>query len=67
MLVLDRKPSQRILIGRGDQQIIITLVEVRANGHARIGIDAPKNIAIHREEVAKRLEDGNAPPEREIA
>ena len=48
MLVLSRKKNQAVLIS-GD--IKITIVEVRGD-KVRLGIDAPKDIAIFREEIA---------------
>jgi carbon storage regulator len=47
MLVLSRKPGQKICIGAG---ITITVVDVSGN-RVRIGIDAPKEIAIVRSEL----------------
>ncbi len=47
MLVLSRKPSERIFIG---DDIIITVVRVSGQT-VRIGIDAPKEIKIMREEL----------------
>lgn len=47
MLVLSRKTGQRIRIGT---DIFITLISVKG-GRARIGIDAPRNIAVVREEI----------------
>jgi carbon storage regulator len=48
MLVLSRKPGQRIVI---DDDIIITVVELRP-GRVVVGIDAPRDVNIAREEVA---------------
>ena len=47
MLVLTRKHGERIVI---DGNITITIVEVRGD-KVRIGIEAPKDVAVHREEV----------------
>ena len=47
MLVLSRKVGQRILIG---DQIAVTVVRV-AQGTVRIGIEAPNDLAIVREEI----------------
>ena len=52
MLVLSRKVGERILIG-GD--IAITIVKV-AQGGVRIGIDAPPELAVVREELAEQLQ-----------
>jgi len=48
MLVLGRKPGERIRIG---DNIVVTVVRVRENGTVRIGIDAPKNIRVDRDEL----------------
>lgn len=47
MLVLGRNNGQRILIG---DDIVITIVEA-TNGTARVGIEAPRHITVHREEI----------------
>lgn len=50
MLVLSRKVGERILIG---DQVAITVV--RINGHAvRLGIEAPQQLVVVREELAGR-------------
>jgi len=51
ILVITRKRGESILIGK---DIKITVCEV-VNGKVRIGIDAPKDIAIHRKEIAERF------------
>jgi len=47
MLVLSRTINERILIG---DSIVLTVVQVRG-GAVRIGIDAPREVAIAREEL----------------
>ena len=56
MLVLSRNPDEAIVIG---ENIKITIVKVNSNGSVRIGIDAPKDVRVDREEVAKRKLAGN--------
>lgn len=56
MLVLSRNPDEAIVIG---DNIKITVVKVNSNGSVRIGIDAPKDVRVDREEVAKRKLAGN--------
>lgn len=56
MLVLSRNPGEPIVIG---DNIKITIVKVNNNGSVRIGIDAPKDVRVDREEVAKRKLAGN--------
>lgn len=51
MLVLSRKKNESIVIDLGNgQYITITLVEIRGD-KARLGIVAPKEIPVHRQEV----------------
>ena len=52
MLVLSRKVGERILIG---DKISVTVVKV-GHGGVRIGIEAPAEMAVVREELAKELE-----------
>lgn len=47
MLVLSRKKNEKILIG---EEITIVILEVRGD-QVQIGIDAPRNIPVHRQEV----------------
>ena len=51
MLVLSRKVGQRILIG---DKILVTVVKV-GHGGVRIGVDAPPELAVVREELASEL------------
>ena len=50
MLVLSRKPGERILIG---DDIVITIVRA-TGGSVRVGIEAPPDVVILREEVKER-------------
>ena len=52
MLVLTRSVGERLFILDGE--IKIQVLEVKGN-QVRIGIEAPKHIAIHREEVFDRI------------
>lgn len=47
MLVLSRKPGERIIIGEG---IEVTVLEVHGN-RIRLGIQAPKDVSIQRTEL----------------
>lgn len=47
MLVLSRKKDERIII---NDNITIVVVEVRGD-KVRLGVDAPRHVSIHREEV----------------
>lgn len=53
MLVLSRKTSERIFIGRPGEDTLVTLTVIRIGpNNVRIGIDAPDELAIIREELA---------------
>lgn len=52
MLVLARKVNERIMLG---DDIIITLVAIRGD-KARIGIEAPDNVEVHREEIYEAVQ-----------
>ena len=51
MLVLSRKKNEQIVIG---DNIFVTLVEIR-RGHVRLGIEAPKDVPVHRKEIYEAL------------
>jgi carbon storage regulator len=51
MLVLSRKKNESIVI---DEKIVITIVEIRGD-KVRLGIDAPKEVPVHREEVYRAI------------
>lgn len=53
MLILSRKRNERICIG---DNIVITVVQVRGD-KVRVGIEAPKDVNIDREEVRRRIEE----------
>lgn len=55
MLVLTRRPNQSIVIG-GD--VVITVLEVRGD-QVRIGIKAPREVDVHRDEVWAELQQAN--------
>lgn len=55
MLVLTRRANQSIIIG---DDVVVTVLEVRGD-QVRIGITAPRNVTVHREEVYKQLHDAN--------
>jgi carbon storage regulator len=55
MLILTRKLGERINIG---DDIVITLVEIKG-AQVKLGVDAPKSIAIHRHEIYERIREAN--------
>jgi carbon storage regulator len=56
MLVLSRQPGQSIRIGNG---ITVTVLNCRGN-HIRIGVSAPQDVPVHREEVYLRNQQAHA-------
>ncbi|UNH40432.1 carbon storage regulator CsrA [Moellerella wisconsensis] len=55
MLVLTRRASEVLIIG---DDIKITILSIKGN-QVRIGVDAPKNIPVHREEIYQRIQAEN--------
>lgn len=58
MLVLSRKQDEKVIIG---DNITIMVISIQGD-KVRLGIDAPKNVTVHREEVYKailREKEGN--------
>ena len=55
MLVLTRKTGQKLII---DNHIIVTVLETRGEA-VKIGIDAPKSVAIYREEIYEEIIKAN--------
>jgi carbon storage regulator len=51
MLILARRVGQTLMVG---SDVTVTILGVKAN-QVRIGIDAPKNVAVHREEIYERI------------
>jgi len=54
MLVLSRCRDESIIIGEEDKQIIITVVDIRPD-RVRLGIQAPPDTCVHREEVYQNI------------
>lgn len=55
MLVLTRRVGEKIRIG---DDVVITLLGVRGNQY-KVGIEAPKTVSVHREEIWQRIQDGD--------
>lgn len=55
MLVLSRNIGTSIKIG---ENITVTVIDVSGN-QVKLGIDAPKNIPVHREEIYLKIKEEN--------
>jgi carbon storage regulator len=55
MLVLTRRANQSIMIGH---DVVVTVLEVRGD-QVRLGIRAPREVDVHREEVFAALQSAN--------
>jgi carbon storage regulator len=55
MLVLTRKAGESVIIG---DDVVITVLEIRGDV-IRIGIKAPRDVQVHREEVYRELQSAN--------
>ena len=54
MLVLTRRKFEQLVITLGDQTVLVRVIDV-GRDRVRLGITAPKEVAIHREEVWERV------------
>lgn len=68
MLVLTRRTNEELVIKLGGETVTVRVVDV-SRDRVRLGIDAPRHVAIHREEVARRIaaEEAEAGAGRELA
>ena len=55
MLILSRRPGESVVLG---DDVTITILEVRGDV-VRVGIDAPRSLAVHRAELLVQLDEGN--------
>jgi carbon storage regulator len=53
VLILTRRISESIIIG---DNVVITVLGIKGN-QVRLGIDAPKEVSVHREEIYQRIQN----------
>ena len=56
MLILTRRVGESLMVG---EEITVTVLGVKGN-QVRIGVSAPKDVAVHREEIYNRIHDDQA-------
>lgn len=57
MLILTRRVGESVMIGN---DVTVTILRTKGN-QVRIGINAPKNVAVHREEIYDKINGGSPP------
>ncbi len=58
MLILTRRCAESLVVGEGE--ITITVLGIKGN-QVRIGVNAPKEVSVHREEIYQRIKNEKDP------
>lgn len=56
MLILTRRVGESLMVG---DDVTVMILGMRGN-QVRIGVDAPKDIPVHREEIYRRIREGDS-------